>query len=73
MNIQERYAEFLRRANKAAKDLKIEVEFTTQMQGSGYMTYEAACAEIVCNDETAEFPHYLCVDGQTNIDGKDAK
>ena len=72
MNIQERYNEFLRRANEAAKDLKIEVEFTVQTQGSGYMTYDAPCVEIVCTDADSEFPRYLCVDGRTDIDGKDA-
>ena len=70
MTIKDRYDEFLRRANEAARDLKIEVEFTTQTQGAAWMEYEAPCVEIVCTDEDSEFPRYLCIDGRVEIDGK---
>jgi hypothetical protein len=67
MSIQERYDEFLRRANAAARDLEIEVTFTT----------DEPCVEIHRTDdisektddemELIEWPRYLCTTGCTSF------
>jgi hypothetical protein len=66
MSVNERFAEFIRRANSIAAELHIEVEFTTQTQGISYMSYEAPCTEII----TSDTHEYLVVPGRVIVDGR---
>jgi hypothetical protein len=64
VTIAERYAEFLSRACLIAKELRIEIEFTTHVSGHGYMTSNAPCVEIV----TTDTHEYLEVEGRVCIE-----
>ncbi len=63
MTTNERYKEFLRRACDIAKELRLEVEFTTMTHGHGYISYQAP-GVIITTTDTNE---YMEADGRTTI------
>lgn len=63
MSIQERWAEFLRRANTAAKELGLEIEFTTRY-AMGYSASDSPCIEILA---TGDAIGYMEVEGRLTI------
>jgi hypothetical protein len=50
MNIQERYDEWLRKSSELARGLKLEIDFTSHVSGSGFSTYIQPVVEAVTTD-----------------------
>ncbi len=69
MSAEERFVEFRMRVNDLAREMKIEVEFTTKTRGVSYMQYESACVEVVTQDthEYFSYPHGVTF-GERKID-----
>ena len=72
MTIQERYDEWLRRACEIAKELHLEIEFTTEASGYGYSEYRSACVEVISTqaEETVSSGplRYFCISESTRIE-----
>jgi hypothetical protein len=56
--VEERYEEWLKRAAEIAKELKIQIEFTTESARYAYSEYRVACADVSGTDPDYGFYSY---------------
>lgn len=63
MKLQQRYDEWFRKASELAREMNLEIYFTTTTSGGSFSTYEVPCVEVSALD-THE---YLDIEGSVQF------